>query len=139
MSSIFTYGYGYSKRLCEDITSWFLNTHFPRHHITINVNHRGMVRDNVNGWCDISRYNMNRPRKFLIEIQSNLSREEYIQTLIHELIHVKQWVEGSLTVKHGKMCWHKELASNWDYENQPHEIEAYTKEKELYKLYCASH
>lgn len=135
MSSIYTYGYGYNKKLCEDITARFLNTYHPRHNLVINIIHRGMKRDGVYGWCDISTERMSRPRKFMIELQSNMPRDLYISTLFHELIHVKQWVRGELSFRAGKMLYDGENVSQWDYDKQPHEVEAHSKEKVLTKIY----
>jgi len=53
MSSIYHSGYGYSKIICEDVTSWFLNTYYPRHKIAIDIVHRGLKRDKVVGYCDV--------------------------------------------------------------------------------------
>jgi hypothetical protein len=53
MSYIIANGYGYSKVLCEDVTSWFLNKFFPRHKITVEIVHRGLKREGVNGYCDV--------------------------------------------------------------------------------------
>jgi hypothetical protein len=44
MYYIKTSGYGYSKRLCEDITVWFLNKFLPRHKIEVEILHRGLKR-----------------------------------------------------------------------------------------------
>ena len=72
----------------------------------------------------------------MIELQSNMPRDLYISTLFHELVHVKQWVEGSLSFRAGKVLYNKEPISQWDYDEQPHEIEAHSKEKELFEIYC---
>ena len=134
MSSIYHDGYGYSKKLCEDATSWFLNKYYPRHKIAVDIEHKGLKREAVYGYCDVvgSEY---KPRHFLIELQSNMSHEMYTKTLFHELTHLSQWVEGSLTFKHGKMCYCQEPVENYDYEDQPHEIEARQSESVLYDLY----
>ena len=134
MSSIYASGYGYSKKLCEDITSWFLNKYFPCHKISVDIEHKGLKRDGVYGYCDVIGKNY-RPRDFLIELQAGMSREQYTKILFHELTHLSQWVEGSLTFKHGKMCYCQEPVENYDYEDQPHEIEARESESVLYDLY----
>jgi hypothetical protein len=59
----------------------------------------------------------------------------YIKTLLHELTHLAQWVDGSLRFTHGKMCYCQEPVENYDYEDQPHEIEARDSEIILYDLY----
>ena len=131
MSFISTSGYGYSKVLCEDVTSWFLNNFFPRHKICVEIVHRGLKREQVVGYCDVVGRSY-RPRHFLIDLQSDMDKETYIKTLLHELTHLRQWVEGSLRFSDGKMCYSQEPVENYDYENQPHEIEAREEEERLY-------
>ena len=127
-------GYGYRKRICEDVTFWFVNRFLPRHKLDILIVHRGLKREFVYGWCDFED-DYKRPRSFLIEIQSYLSKEEYIKTLLHELVHVRQWVIGSLRMKRGKMCYRKIPVELYDYWDQPHEIEAREQENILYLRY----
>jgi hypothetical protein len=91
MFSIDHSGYGYSKILCEDVTSWFLNRFFPRHKIDVTIIHRGLKREEVYGYCDVVEDSY-RPREFLIELQTHMDTELYIKTLLHELTHLKQWV-----------------------------------------------
>ena len=134
MSYITTSGYGYSKRLCEDITAWFINRFLPRHKIDVEVLHRGLKRECVNGYCDYvgSSY---RPRQFLIELDTYMDEELYTKTLLHELVHLRQWVVGSLRLHRGKMCYGKEPVENYEYWYQPHEIEAREQEETLYLEY----
>ncbi len=88
-------GYGYSKLLCEDVTTWFLNRFLPRHKIEVEILHRGLKREQVYGYCDYVGESY-RPREFLIELQTHMDEELYIKTLLHELVHLRQWVIGSL-------------------------------------------
>ena len=127
-------GYGYRKRLCEDVTIWFLNKFLPRHKVNVEILHRGLKRDGVYGWCDIVDESY-RPRRFLIEIDTYLQEELYIKTLFHELTHLKQWVVGSLRQKRGKMYYYTELVEDYDYEDQPHEVIARIEEELLYAQY----
>jgi hypothetical protein len=135
MNTIIHSGYGYRKSVCEDVTSWFLNKFFPRHHITVDVVHRGLAREGVYGYCDILDEPKKRPRYFLIELHTYLDEESYIKTLLHELVHLQQWVRGSLQFRYGKMCYCKEPVEKYDYEYQPHEIEAREQEETLYEQY----
>lgn len=137
MSILEISGYGYSKLLCEDVASWFLNKFLPRHKIHVNILHRGLKREHVYGYCDFVDENYKRPREFLIELQSNMDRELYIKTLLHELVHLQQWVMGTLQVRYGKMCYCKEPVDNYDYWHQPHEKEARDLEKTLYLKYLS--
>ena len=131
MSSIYSSGYGYSKKLCEDITSWFLNKYYPRHKIDVDIVHRGLKRDGVYGYCDVAGDSY-RPRHFLIELQTYMTEELYTKILFHELTHLGQLVDGSLQIRYGKMCYRQEPVENYDYWDQPHEIEARKEEIRLY-------
>ena len=133
--SYFTHsGYGYRKRLCEDVTSWFLNRFFPRHKIHVDIVHRGLNRECVYGYCDVVGETY-RPRHFLIELNTHMDEELYIKTLLHELTHLRQWVVGSLRLRSGKMYYGKECMENVDYWEQANEIEAREQEETLYLDY----
>ena len=134
MSYICHSGYGYSKILCEDVTSWFLNKYFPRHKITVDIVHRGLKREDVFGYCDVAGETY-RPRHFLIELDTYMNKELYVKTLLHELTHLAQWIHGSLRHRYGKLCYCKQPVENWEYWYQPHEIEAREREQELYHEY----
>ena len=58
-------------------------------------------------------------------------------TLLHELMHVYQHVEGSLKDKHGKRLWKGIDSSELDYDDQPWEKEAHQMEDILYKKYIS--
>jgi hypothetical protein len=64
-----------------------------------------------------------------------MHEELYIQTLLHELTHLRQWVVGSLRCKRGKMYYGKECVEDIEYWYQPHEIEAREQEETLYLEY----
>jgi len=136
MNTIFHSGYGYRKRTCEDVTSWFLNRFFPRHKITVDIVHRGLNREHVYGYCDYVGESY-RPRHFLIELNTHMEEELYIKTLLHELAHLRQWVVGSLRAKHGKMYYGQECMEDYEYLHQPHEIEAREQEQILYVEYLS--
>jgi hypothetical protein len=134
MSYITTSGYGYSKLLCEDVTTWFLNQFLPRHKIDVEILHRGLKREGVYGWCSVQDRDWN-PRCFLIELQTYLSKESYIQTLLHELYHCYQHVKGDLRDVRGTRFWRGIDCSKLDYEEMPWEIEAREQEETLYLEY----
>jgi hypothetical protein len=74
-------GYGYSKLLCENVTSWFLNKFLPRHKIDVEILHRGLRREGVYGYCDFVD-EAHRPRHFLIELNTHMDKELYTKTLL---------------------------------------------------------
>lgn len=127
-------GYGARKRRCEDVIDWFITKHLPRHHITVEVLHRGLRREQAYGYCSVSG-DIYRPREFLIEIDPKLDLELYTKTIIHELIHLRQWVRGLLKERRGKMYYKNIKCEDLDYWEQPHEIEAHGLEESCYFEY----
>lgn len=127
-------GYGYSKRLCEDVVNWFVSKYLPRHKLEIEVYHRGLKREGVLGYCDVSGRTLN-PREFLIELDTYMNRQDYISTLLHELYHVLQFVKGELKLKASKRYFRGECVEELEYSHQPHEIFAHWYENLLYQEY----
>jgi hypothetical protein len=127
-------GYGYRKRTCEDVTTWFLNKFFPRYRIHVHILHRGLKREEVYGYCDVTSESY-RPRDFLIELDTYMDQELYIKTLLHEFVHLQQWVTGSLRNKRGKRYYNSINVEEIEYWDQPHEIEARKREEILYVEY----
>ena len=107
---------------------------FPRHHVSVDIIHRGLKKDQVLGYCDVVGPSY-RPRHFLIELQTDMSRELYIKTLFHELTHVAQWIRGDLRFRHGKMSYCQQSVEDIVYEDRGHEIEAREEEERLYVMY----
>ena len=66
--------------------------------------------------------------EFLIEINSRMREVSIIKTVLHEMIHVKQYAEGRLTQTEWMGRPHPDLP----YRELPWEIEAYAREQELY-------
>lgn len=126
-------GYGYSKKLCKDITSWFVGNYLSRYKLDIDVIHRGLKRECVFGWCNLTGDSY-RPRDFQIEIDTHLDIKTYTLTLIHELIHVRQWVMGTLKMKSGRTFFNDNYDGS-EYHNQGHEIEAHQQESILYEKF----
>jgi hypothetical protein len=129
-----TTGYGYSKRLCEDVVTWFIAKYFPRHKLEIEVLHRGLKREGALGYCDVAG-ETSRPRSFLIEMDTYLDKKTYITVLCHELYHLKQWVDGELKLKASKKYFKGECVEDLQYWEQSHEIFAFWNERILYNEY----
>ena len=129
-----TSGYGYSKRLCTDILQWFCAEYMPRHKIEIDVHHCGLVHDDSFGFCDVID-GFRRPREFKITLQARMDKQNYTTTLLHELVHVHQWVTGILKMRKKRMYYADCDISEYSYDDQPHEIDARKKEISLYKKY----
>jgi hypothetical protein len=125
-------GHRARKRLCSAAVDWFLTYYFPRHTIDLQVNHRGLAREGVYGWCDITDDDR-RPRAFLIELHNHLDVEDYLKTLFHELVHLRQWVSGTMKISRRKgRLWKGQVVSeDTEYEDEPWEIEARKEEDDL--------
>ena len=134
MLALYPEGYGFSKRLCEDVVSWFVSKYLPRHKLEIEVLHRGMKRESAYGYCDVAGRHYN-PREFLIELDTHMDKETYTKTLIHELYHVLQFCKGELKLKSSKRYYKGECMEDLEYYEQPHEIAARWNERILYQKY----
>ena len=132
-----TTGYNYSHRRCEGIVLWFVAKYLPRHKIDIIVNHRGLLREGVFGWCTVLDSD-SRPRDFEIELHNRMDVDHYAQTLLHELWHVYQHVKGYLKDKRGKRLWRGIDHTETDYSDQPWEIEAQQMEIKLFEEYLTT-
>ncbi len=82
------------RMTCERVLDWFKGKYLPRHHLEISVIHKSLKEEGVTGWCMVEG-STSRPRSFLLEIDSQLSEENYSKTLLHELWHVYQHVKGT--------------------------------------------
>jgi hypothetical protein len=89
-------------------------------------------------WVD----NNVRPKKFEIEIDANLSANQTIRAIAHEMVHLKQYATGQMkdlfsndsTKWEGKI--HENISEmNDNYWTYPWEIEAYGREVGLFVLY----
>ena len=137
MLYITTSGYNYSYKRCMRIVEWFVEKYLPNHKITVNVEHKGMLREGVFAWIwSTTDY---RPREFEIEIHNRLDPQQYTETLLHELWHLYQHVMGNLKDKRGKRLWKGIDHSKTDYKNQPWEIEAREMEEIMYREYVREH
>ena len=134
MLTLYTEGYGFSKRLCEDVVSWFVSKYLPRHKLEIEVLHRGMKRESAYGYCDVAGETY-KPRSFLIEMDTHLDKETYITVLLHELYHLKDFCLGNLKIKSSKRYFKGECIEDLEYWEQPSEIMAHWNEKILYQEY----
>ena len=63
---------------------------------------------------------------------------DYSTTVLHEMVHVHQWVTGTLTSKCSRMHYKGEEINRDDYDNQPHEIDARNKEHLLYSQFTGN-
>ena len=92
----------------------------------------------VLGYCSFTNLDDPRPRDFEIELLNKVPLNELLQTLAHEMVHVKQYAKGELKDVNGsgvRFRWAKKVYEDAEYTEQPWEIEAFAKEVELYREY----
>ena len=72
-------------------------------------------------------------REFTIRIDVSLPLNEMISTVLHEMVHVQQFLSGKLKQPKPGKAVYKRVDYDWemDYNDRPWEIEAHTKEKQL--------
>lgn len=123
------------RELAEKIVTFAKSKLFPRHTrclLEVELVNNLTMKEGVAGeaWD-------NGDREFYVRVDSALEREDFITTLLHEMVHVKQYVKGELKDMSGfRILWKKEeFHSQMEYHDRPWEIEAYTLEKELDKQF----
>ena len=123
------------EELCIDIVEWFYYRNLTDYTLEVIIEHKSLKKDEVCGYCDISPYeeNFNKPRSFLIEIEKTLKTDDYIKIILHELYHVFQFCKGDLKIKNSERYWKNISIEGFDYEDQPHEIQAAEYELKLYQ------
>ena len=100
-----------------------------------------MVRQvkNPEGNWAVCYYEVDDPslREFRIDIQEGLTPRNYIRTLMHELVHVKQYAKKEMVHyerNHSVLNWKRQMKINVDkidYWDLPWEIEAHGREEGL--------
>ena len=110
--------------------------------ITIKMDSKLTVKEDAWGLCYWTD-NRHRPRKFMVIIDDKQSRSNFIRTLIHELVHVKQYAIGDLkdfcsgAAKWKKKVYELDLDDPF-YMDSPWEKEAYRVSQEMYLRYYKS-
>ncbi len=146
MSCYVTFG-GYSnrKRITRIAIEWFTkHRKLSRFNFYLHIIDRRLWPED-DGTC-VSIDQLSRPRYFEIEMENRLdNKEQYLTTLFHELTHVEQRLRGD----HKQRFAHRHtdrvfIENKWkgdvvpkdtEYMDEPWEIEAYAREKVLYKEY----
>jgi uncharacterized protein (UPF0248 family) len=133
------------RELIDDIVWWCKDMLLPRHRvIDIEVKLIKTFEEGAEGFC----YRGGDDRDFHIEIDHRLSRtvsrEEFIEVVIHEMIHVWQGTTNRLidkfkggSYKQMWMCKDGKYRNYTEtkYEKQPWEVEAYKMSGPLTKHY----
>ena len=97
------------------------------------------IKDDAYGYCtsdpDGDAERSDRPRSFELEIHKDLPLRKVLETVCHEMVHVKQYARGELyeSSRVNKHRWQGEwLNKDPNYWDQPWEIEAHGRECGLF-------
>jgi len=104
--------------------------------LEIEVN---VTKSTADGFCEYSDTNFS-PKSFILEINKDLEGEELTKTVIHEMVHVKQYVKGQLKERYNPVhhhLWHKEMiiVNDDNFYSVPWEVEARELEQILFERY----
>ena len=77
-------------------------------------------------------------RTFEIEVEVTLRLRRLLETLAHEMVHVKQYARNELHVEYTN-CWKNEFYTKTDYWDCPWEIEAHGRELGLFIRWAELH
>ena len=125
------------KELVQSMVEFVQQKLMPRmHNLEINVRIKDFGKDNSYGYClPTDDADTARPREFDVDININQKQRRLLETVAHEMVHVKQFARGelyqsSMTAKHrwqGK--WQR---GEKHYYDLPWEIEAHGREIGLF-------
>jgi hypothetical protein len=91
------------------------------------------------GFASVEKYNTRKqPRKFLIEIHPHIGSRRILETLAHEMVHVKQYIQDETNDQLSKWRGKKINSDKVDYWVQPWEIDAYGRETGLLTKFAIS-
>lgn len=133
---------GFGKRqskILDEVVPFFAEK--LMHPRTLSVLELCFVRTDMEecGMCEYECTNIN-PRSFIIEIGKKVKGDEFIKTIAHELVHVKQYVRGELKERyepHSHLLWLNNVVEITEegYYNSPWEVEARELEQKLFDLF----
>jgi hypothetical protein len=107
--------------------------------IEVNVSFKNLETKEC-GFCWPEDFGERTHRIFRIEVNTAKTRRNQMRTLLHEMVHVKQYAKGELRedMRSSQLSrWLGELHKDddYDYWELPWEIEAYGREEGLYRMY----
>lgn len=112
------------RQIAEDVVSYMIKRLMPRHRtLDITVELVDIKSDAV-GFCMMC----DRKREFVIEADKKQGIVQLVTTIVHEMIHVKQWVRNEMDdgcSGHIARWKSKTIPADTNYYDLPWEKEAY--------------
>ena len=132
------------KKRVKSMVNFCIKKLMPRmYDLEITVKLKSLKKQSAYGFCmadpEGSAERLDRPREFELEIERSLSMRTLLETVAHEMVHVKQYARGELYqgVRIAKHRWQgKWVSNNVNYWDQPWEIEAHGREAGLFIQWC---
>ena len=125
-----TGGKKYQRDIAQKVVYAMIDTLMPRMRtLDIEVKIRKISGDAV-GYCMQEDTN----RMFTIDVQKDLSLRDFITTICHEMVHVKQYARNEMDC-YGRKWKTKVISDKVGYYDLPWEKEAY----ELQEVLCKSY
>jgi hypothetical protein len=120
------------RELTHDVIQYCYNKLIPTDDINVIVHLRSQQ---LSGWCQHNHTN-----NFTVSINEQLSYNDLIKTICHEMVHVKQGIKNELEPYVNKYyrIW-KGTKYNTLYQYQPWEVEAYFLEEKLFSSFTEQH
>ena len=131
------------RKLVEEASHFYERLLFKRKlpslSIEVELINRLTSKEDAIGDC-IWEDSRTRPREFTIRLDSHGCISELLETLAHEMVHIKQFALGEMIdsrVNYDIVTWHGEEfdSSKVDYYDYPWEIEAHGRERGLFVRY----
>jgi hypothetical protein len=109
-------------------------------YITIKIDNEETNREKAYGLCSWTDQ-MHNPKRFSIILNDRVSKKVFKQTLLHELVHVKQYLLNELKdCYNGNVKWKKKVyedtQSYYEYIDLPWEKQAFSISEKLYQKLC---
>jgi hypothetical protein len=125
------------RELAFNVAAWYINNYMPRMR-TLDISiELSKMDDSIFGYCMEGDSN----REFTLEINKSMDDTDFIGTIIHEMIHVKQYARKELFQSiDGRTRWKSRWYSSYDslsYDDQPWEKEAHRLDMKLAEKYLA--
>ena len=117
------------RALAEKVVAWSVEKLGLKRMTSLNIDVKlKKLPEGEFGSCDIQ----DNIRNFTIEVNKNVSLKDFVSTIIHEMVHVKQFARKEMSAY--DMKWKsKNIPEKTDYMDLPWEKEAYRLEAKLVK------
>lgn len=127
------------KKHAESIAEFCIQKLMPRiKNLDVVIKLKDLTKSNAYGFClaiEEDGKPADRPRLFELEVHKNMPLRKVLETVAHEMVHVKQYARGELyySTRVAKNRWQGKWVSNkLDYWDCPWEIEAHGRECGLF-------